>query len=161
MPELDPKNIPINQFPELSGKAFQTNFWREANFIYFELNGAHRQKNQELFASALKEVREGCVTPQSLAFLTSLQRSLPRGPVKPTILYAKNFDVDQLNKGMLKELDAATEHKYACKDHVELVQDPPSWAQEKLAGDQEFFHNNHIVPKELVLRKDAQVLNYI
>jgi hypothetical protein len=158
MPDLESKNIPISQFCELSGKAFQTKFWREANFKYFELTRVHRQKNQE-YVSALIEVREGRVTPQRLAFWMSLQRSLPPGPVEPTLLYPLNKQVNMINTRRLAELDAATEHKYACEDRVELVEGAPPWAEENLKEDKDFFLNNHLVPKELVLRKGAQVPN--
>ena len=39
-------NIPIGRLEELTGAAFQTNFWKEAGFRYHVLETAHRQSDQ-------------------------------------------------------------------------------------------------------------------
>jgi hypothetical protein len=47
--------------------AFQTNFWKQANFEYFELTKSHRQSDQALI-DALAEVRSGNISPKTEAF---------------------------------------------------------------------------------------------
>jgi hypothetical protein len=157
MPKLHPGWIPVGVLRELSGKAFQTRFWREAKFQYFELTKVHRQKNQE-FVARLREVREGRVTPGGLEFWSNLERNLPASHVEPTHLYARNVEVDGINKSKLEELEAATEHRYECVDSVEAVHGAPAWAEDKLWKDDDFFENNSLVPKVLILRKGAQVI---
>jgi len=47
--------------------AFQTNFWKEANFEYFELTKSHRQSDKALI-DALGEVRSGNISQKTEAF---------------------------------------------------------------------------------------------
>jgi hypothetical protein len=158
--ELNPENVPIGQFPELAGNAFQTKFWREANVRHFELSTVHRQKDIEI-VTRLRELREGRVTTQGLAFWSNLERDLPASAVEPTHLYPCNAEVDRTNTRRLADLDARTEQRYKCVDCVKVNEGAPHGAEEYLRKDEDFFDKNHLVPKELVLRKGAQVYIYI
>jgi hypothetical protein len=59
--------IPIGGFSQLKGYSFQTNFWRDAEFAYFELAKSHRQSDKALI-DALGEVRSGNISPKTVDF---------------------------------------------------------------------------------------------
>jgi hypothetical protein len=154
---MEPDNIPVELLAELSGKAFQTNCWRDADFRYFELTRVHRQKDQ-IFVMYLHEVREGNMSEDTLKFfVVTCAKPLPPSSVEPTELYARNKDVDMINKQRLEKLDAGTERRYRAQDSVKVFPGAPPWAEQKLREDKDFFLNNNLVPEEVVLRVGAQV----
>jgi hypothetical protein len=59
--------IPIGGFIQLKGYSFQTNFWRDAQFAYFELTKSHRQSDKALI-DALGEVRSGDISQKTVDF---------------------------------------------------------------------------------------------
>jgi hypothetical protein len=48
-------------------------------------------------------------------------------------------------------------YMYKCVYRVKVNDGAPPWAEEYLRKGEDFFDKNHLVPKELVLRKGAQV----
>lgn len=92
-----------------AGYAFQSNFWREANFEMFTLTEVFRQEDRA-FSNMLSDLRLGKVGPEIEDLLGREcarpleERGLDFGGIEPTVLYPRNADVQTLNNTRLKQL---------------------------------------------------------
>ena len=122
--------------------AFEADVWPTAfGSNQFCLTRVFRQRDQS-FVSLLNELRVGRASPATCA---KLQATAARGltavnGIEPTKLFARNVDVDAVNKRKLQELPGA---------------ETPLLAQDE--GDENKI-KDCAYPKELVLKVDAQVM---
>ncbi len=99
------------QLPPVSKKQKEKKFcwqhyiWKDLDFITCYLDKKFRQKKKDKLVKVLDEIREGCVSKDSLNFLLDSQKRELDIKVRPTKLYTHNVDVDALNKKYLSELD--------------------------------------------------------
>jgi len=91
--------------------AFQTAMWREADFVCMRLIEPMRQKGDEDFVRALRDIREGRATSEHVKKLlndcaTKLENihTTSSPVIQPTVLYATNRSVDQENLDKLNAL---------------------------------------------------------
>ena len=146
------KEIPVNVM-ECPGFVFQTAFWRDANFVVAELTTVFRQ-SEVAMVEVLGKVRRGVLDAQVREFMAGCARPLEdQGEIKPTILYARNMDVDARNAANLSVLEGPSV-VFNAADTVEA--DYP--AQEQQLERDPFFANNPLIPKKLELRVGAQVM---
>lgn len=144
--------IPVS-VAECPGFVFQTAFWRDANFTVAELKTVFRQ-SEVAMVQVLGKVRRGELDDQVREFMTGCARPLEdQGEIKPTILYARNVDVDARNAVNLSILEGPS----VVFDAVDTVEADNS-AQERQLEKDVFFSNNPLIPKKLELRVGAQVM---
>ena len=89
---------------------FQSQVFREIQPIYIELNHVYRQRDMA-FVSLLNEVRNNCLSPQSLALLNSrYQPDWKQDPDAPfcITLSTHNSQVDRLNEAEFERLEGKT-----------------------------------------------------
>eukprot|EP00980_Cylindrotheca_fusiformis_P000562 scaffold146_cov107-Cylindrotheca_fusiformis.AAC.1 len=140
------------------GFAFQSHFWKRANFVIVELDEVFRQSNPT-FVKILHEIRKGRVTLEAQAFLRNCSRPLPVGDVKPTLLYARNAKVDIENQSELDKLPG----EVSIFNATDLVQpdfrhkDEDWESAEKELWQSDFFRKC-IAERELKLKVGAQVM---
>jgi ATP-dependent DNA helicase PIF1 len=83
---------------------FQSSLWTTLIDETHNLTQIVRQKDP-LFQQILSEARMGTLSPQSIAILESRKGlSWPTNPIRPTLLYARNADVDHINKVNMEAL---------------------------------------------------------
>jgi ATP-dependent DNA helicase PIF1 len=151
-PAASDHEIPVNVM-ECPGFVFQTAFWRDANFAVAELTTVFRQ-SEVAMVQVLGKIRRGVLDDQVREFMAGCARPLEdQGEIKPTILYARNVDVDARNAANLSVLEGPSV-VFNAADSVEA--DTP--AQERLLDRDTFFSNNPLIPKRLELRVGAQVM---
>ncbi|KAL1496255.1 hypothetical protein AB1Y20_016218 [Prymnesium parvum] len=144
---------------EAAGKyAFQTVFWRRAEFEVHQLSAVHRTK-APLLLEALMHMRQGRAHARSIAeLLVATRRPLPlRDGIEPTTLYTTRRAVAKENEQQLKQLDAATRHNYDAVDSARVDDRARNVTVEGLMKDA-FFTSTCPVPKQLELRVGAQVM---
>jgi len=102
------------------GFAFQATAWKKAALKTTQLDEVFRQTNTD-FIRVLHEIRLGKVSPTSEAFLKSCDRPLSPTDlgIEPTVLYAKNRGVDDLNRDSLHRLPGE-EHLFEAVDSVQV-----------------------------------------
>ena len=89
---------------------FKAAAWPALNMTTIVLKQLMRQKDDTEFQDILNEVRWGKCSKRTLARLRKLKATTFGSGVKPTILFAKNVDVDTINETKFKELVAAGAH---------------------------------------------------
>ena len=101
------------QLPPVNGRyCFHSDAWKQGNFLCIELLKQMRQDGDEVFAKLLNEVRYGICSDENLELLKACKNNNNFGEIKPTILYAKNVNVDAVNaKEFEKLIDAGAERK--------------------------------------------------
>jgi ATP-dependent DNA helicase PIF1 len=99
-----PKAIPA-AVSEFKAYAFQTMFFRDAKFASVELTKVFRQSDAPM-VNALAKIRRGVIDADVRGFITSCARPLAETDegIKPTVLYARNKDVDFENETNLRAL---------------------------------------------------------
>jgi ATP-dependent DNA helicase PIF1 len=146
------------------GFTFQAKAWQQAAMAVVDLDEVYRQGNVE-FVKILHQIRKGKVTADAVAFLKKCDRPLPfTYGVRPTILYAKNKDVNQENINELLKLPG-DEYMCMAKDSVKLEdgydEDPNRYSRrskiERELSLSSFF-DECIAQKELRLKIGAQVM---
>jgi hypothetical protein len=148
---------------DLSGLAFQTACWRQANVSNFLLHTIHRQDDPELTA-ALMCVRKGESTdsPAVAQLLRDCDRPLDAVEgIEPTTLFCTNRDVDKLNRAKLDELPSEL-RQYSAQDAVyvntEFVAEH-AYAATKKALEDDLFFTKECQARQLVdLKIGAQVM---
>ena len=151
-PSSASNQIPVNVM-ECPGFVFQTAFWRDANFVVAELTTVFRQ-SEVAMVEVLGKVRRGVLDDQVREFMAGCARPLDdEGEIKPTVLYARNVDVDARNVVNLSVLEGPSVIFHA-EDTVE-AKNP---AQESQLERDVFFSNNPLIPTKLELRVGAQVM---
>lgn len=149
-----PDNIPVhvNQFQSY---VFQTVCWKDAGFAIAELTTIYRQSEVRMI-TALTKIRRGMVDEEVRSFVASCTRPLPQDEeIKPTLLYARNKDVDIENQANLDALPSECE-VFEARDAVFPDAGAPGWVREKLLRDP-FFKNDQ-VPERVFLKVGAQVI---
>jgi ATP-dependent DNA helicase PIF1 len=149
-----------NQIPvhvdQFQSYVFQTMCWRDAAFVYRELTTVFRQ-SEVAMVSALTKIRRGQLDEEVMAFITACtHRELPSDDeIKPTMLYARNKDVDTENVTNLHALPGPLV-TFAAVDSVHPEKDAPAWACEKMLRDA--FFKSALVPDRVILKVGAQVM---
>jgi ATP-dependent DNA helicase PIF1 len=109
-----PKTIPAS-VSDFKAYAFQTMFFRDAKFVSAELTKVFRQSEVGM-VSALAKIRKGRIDDEVRGFIASCIRELPQdAEIKPTVLYARNKDVDYENETNMNALPGKIE-VYLAKD---------------------------------------------
>ena len=146
--------IPVH-VNEFQAYAFQTICWRDAGFVCRELTTVFRQ-SEVAMVSALTKLRRGQLDDEVRAFITACTRALPAADdgIKPTVLYARNKDVDAENATNLGALpgDAIP---FEAVDSVYPRTGAPAWIRDKLLRDA--FFKSSLVPERITLKVGAQV----
>ena len=150
-----PKSIPA-AVSDFKAYAFQTMFFKEANFASVELTKVFRQSDVPM-VTALSKIRRGCIDADVRQFVASCTRPLLQSEegIKPTVLYARNKDVDSENETNLRALPGKGE-VFIAKDSVLLEPDAPHYARESLLKDP--FFKSALVPERVELKVGAQVM---
>jgi ATP-dependent DNA helicase PIF1 len=153
--KFGPSQIPahVDQF---EGFVFQTVCWRDAAFAYGELTTVFRQ-SEVAMVSALTKIRRGQLDPEVVAFIAECtrRRTADADAIQPTLLYARNKDVDAENATKLAAL-AGPLVTFTAIDSVQSEPGAPSWARERMRGDA--FFQSALVPDRVRLKVGAQVM---
>ena len=148
------KKIPAS-VSDFQAYAFQTMFWRDSKFVNAELTTVFRQSEIGM-VNALAKIRKGCIDDEVRCFIASCIRELPMdAEIKPTVLYARNRDVDFENETNLNALPGTSE-VYLAKDSVQVDAGAPTWAKQAMLKDG--FFKSALVPDRVVLKVGAQVM---
>lgn len=151
---FNPQNIPIT-VDQFRGFAFQTLCWQDACFQLAELSRVFRQSDVGM-VQALTKIRRGLVDEEVRGFVAACARELPPDEsIKPTVLYARNKDVDAENENSLRALPGEA-FAFDAKDSVHPEDGAPGWAGEQLQRDS--FFKNALVPERIILKENAQVM---
>ena len=151
---FNPNNIPI-RVDQFQSYAFQTICWRDANFKLAELTKVFRQSDV-VMVRALTKIRRGLIDDEVRQFVAACAKELSVDDhIKPTVLYARNKDVDSENEMSLRALAGET-CVFDAKDSVHPEDGAPGWAGEQLQRDS--FFKSALVPERIVLKVDAQVM---
>ena len=144
--------VHVNQFQSY---AFQTVCWHDAAFAYRELTTVFRQ-SEVAMVSALTKIRRGQLDDEVRGFVAACTRELSADDeIKPTVLYARNKDVDIENVSNLQALPGDP-IPFEANDAVFPDRSAPAWAREKLQRDA--FFRSSLVPERIVLKVGAQVM---
>ena len=151
---FNPNNIPI-RVDQFQSYAFQTMCWKDAKFKLAELTKVFRQSDVGM-VRALTKIRRGLIDDEVRNFVAACARELSVDDhIKPTVLYARNKDVDSENEMSLRALPGET-CVFDAKDSVHPEDGAPGWAGEQLQRDS--FFKSALVPERIVLKVDAQVM---
>jgi ATP-dependent DNA helicase PIF1 len=151
---FNPNNIPI-RVDQFQSYAFQTMCWKDAKFKLAELTKVFRQSDVGM-VRALTKIRRGLIDDEVRNFVAACARELSVDDhIKPTVLYARNKDVDSENEMSLRVLPGET-CVFDAKDSVHPEDGAPGWAGEQLQRDS--FFKSALVPERIVLKVDAQVM---
>lgn len=154
--KFDKNRIPVH-VDQFQGYAFQTVCWRDAAFVCRELTTVFRQ-SEVAMVSALTKIRRGELDDEVRAFVAACaRREFPpeEDEIKPTVLYARNRDVDTENESSLGALpgDAIV---FDAEDSVFPRKGAPAWARDRLLRDA--FFRSALIPERVVLKPGAQVM---
>jgi ATP-dependent DNA helicase PIF1 len=150
--EIAPIDPRVNVL-ECPGSVFQTAFWRDARFEVAELTTVFRQ-SEVAMVEVLGKVRRGVLDDQVREFMAGCARPLDdQGEIKPTVLFARNTDVDARNALNLSLLEGPSV-VFEAADKVEADNSALARQLERDA----FFSSNPLIPKTLELRVGAQVM---
>ena len=147
---------PVNKEDDYSF-VFESEFWKEHIKDVVILNTIHRQSDP-VFLKVLEEARLGKLSQESIAILeTRKTKEWKKLEIKPTLLFTRRADVEEINMAQLKKCEGA-DYVFKAKN----VYTPPfaslkptdeqiQWATEKMDK------NGSYVP-ELTLRVGSQVM---
>ena len=153
-------NFKVSQIPvhvdQFQSYVFQTVCWRDAKFEYGELTKVFRQ-SEIAMVSALTKIRRGQLDDDVMAFITActLRELPPDDEIKPTMLYARNKDVDAENATNLQALPGPLV-TFQAINSVFPERGAPAWAREKMLRDS--FFSSALVPDVVLLKVGAQVM---
>ena len=134
------------------GFAFESPLWKRVVKETITLTEIVRQKDP-VFQQILNEARVGKLSRESYEVLESRKTmDWKRKEIKPTLLFTKNTDVNEINEGQMRKLPGG-EHIFTAETHVpaDMSSDVAQMLIEKLDKD---------APYEVVLRlkERAQVM---
>tara|TARA_Y100000389_G_scaffold152362_1_gene152327 strand:- start:315 stop:1586 length:1272 start_codon:yes stop_codon:yes gene_type:complete len=144
---------PIPDDEDTGEFCFESNIWNLTFNNQISLNTYFRQ-NDTQFIKILKQIRKGQISRKSYdALLSCVDKNLECNDIKPTILYPKRHQVDNINKTRLDELDGnIVNYKaittLASKKNNQLNQDT----------NVDIFKNQVPCVKNLQLKIGAQVM---
>ena len=146
----------LSPIGDLSTFVFTSDSWKNGGIQTIHLDVNHRQSDPVL-CQVLAETRMGNITPESIEVLKTREipdvYSIPPNPetgILPTILMAKNEEVDKYNQ---TKLSALTTPLFTF-DAVFKSELSPSLAKPEI----EFLRNNLAIPLSLPLKIGAQVM---
>jgi ATP-dependent DNA helicase PIF1 len=160
------KDFKVSQIPvhvdQFQGYAFQTIFWHDAAFEYHELTKVFRQSDVAM-VSALTKIRRGEIDDEEVLAFIAAASSPPQecllddhhDEIQPTMLYARNKDVDAENETNLHALPGPLV-TFEAIDSVYPDPGAPAWARAKMLQDA--FFKSALVPDRVVLKVGAQVM---
>lgn len=149
-----PNHIPVH-VDQFQSYVFQTICWRDAAFVYRELTTVFRQ-SEVAMVSALTKIRRGQLDEEVLTFIASCDHELSADDeIKPTMLYARNRDVDTENVMNLSALPGPLTC-YAAIDSVHPDKVSPAWVHDRMRRDA--FFKSALVPDRVELKVGAQVM---
>jgi ATP-dependent DNA helicase PIF1 len=90
---------------------FNSSIWNKLNLIKIELKKQMRQINDQYFQYILEQVKINNITDDIFSKLSELKNKNIDKDIKPTILYSKNIDVDQINQNEFLNLANKTNNK--------------------------------------------------
>ena len=124
---------------------FETELWKECNFVAVELTKVYRQSEQD-FVDLLNNVRTGNCTDQDLATLERAKYDASRVPeeIKPVVLTATNARCDKINDDQLSKIKGKPK-----RYKVQIC--GPEWKTKSLIRDAKIAEN-------LELKKGTQVI---
>lgn len=83
---------------------FESPMWNKVIQKSFELKTIHRQKD-DVFQDILRQARIGELSPEAQAVLLERKTMSWKGqPIRPTLLFTRNVDVDEINQRHLEKL---------------------------------------------------------
>jgi ATP-dependent DNA helicase PIF1 len=130
------------------GYAFESKAWLALNVEMHELTRSFRQSDQ-VFVSALNEVRYGRLGPETQALLSRCSRPLQvTHGIVPTKLYCKNANVDAENSEELQKLQGRLVQLRALNNTPDHMRN----------ADQHAFWRNCLAAPVLQLKEGAQVM---
>lgn len=137
---------------------FEADVWKTVILDYVILKTVHRQSDP-VFLKILEEARQGKLSQESIAILeTKRNNSWKKLEIKPTLLFTRRADVEQINMTQLKKCQgpditfkAKTVYSPAAFAVNTATEQDKVWALEKMDK------NGGYVP-ELTLRVGAQVM---
>jgi len=143
----DPKAPKIQPFLN-RGYAFESKAWSALNVEMHELTRSFRQSDQ-VFVSALNEVRYGRLGPETNAVLSQCARQLNvTNGIVPTKLYCKNANVDAENIEELQKLPGRLVQLRAIDNKPDHMRN----------ADQNQFWKSCLAAPMLQLKEGAQVM---
>jgi ATP-dependent DNA helicase PIF1 len=151
MCQLPPVNTKETSF------VFEANIWKEVIRDIVTLKTVHRQTDP-VFLKILKEAREGKLSQESIAILeTRRNNSWKKLEIKPTLLFTRRADVDEINLSQLKKCqgpDITFKAKTVYSPtafSIHATEQEKVWAVEKM-------DKNGAYVADLTLRVGAQVM---
>jgi ATP-dependent DNA helicase PIF1 len=147
---------PVNKEDDYSF-VFESEFWRQNIKDYVILSTVHRQSDP-VFLKVLEEARAGKLSQESIAILeTRKSKEWKKLEIKPTLLFTRRADVEEINMAQLKKCEGPDVHFKA-----KTVYSPKLFAvkqsdQEIQLATDKMDKNGSYVP-ELVLRLGSQVM---
>ena len=117
-----PIHAPVGLWQSSRYLAFQSVWWRSADFSVFELDNVYRQSDPK-FVNALVKIRQGDSKAKEVeAMVSRCQRALPARDdgIIPTVLYCLNRQVDKENNTKLKEL-VGEKKSFTASDNVTVA----------------------------------------
>jgi len=148
---------PVNKEEDYSF-VFESDFWKEHIKDVVILNTIHRQSDP-VFLKILEEARAGNLSEESISILeTRKSKEWKKLEIKPTLLFTRRADVEEINMAQLKKCEG-TDYVFKAKN----VYTPPPFASIKPTEEQiqwateKMDKNGSYVP-ELVLRVGCQVM---
>ncbi|CAB4414174.1 unnamed protein product [Rhizophagus irregularis] len=138
---------PIKNDIEKVKYCFEADSWSESLDHTFQLTKVHRQREEE-FVKMLNEFRYGHVSEKSSQIMSNLEKApiYNNDGILVTELYAINKYVNNVNTAKLAELP-----------YKEMVYEAEDW-EPKFGGRLEALIRNCLAPKNLRLKRDAQVM---
>lgn len=162
LPPIEDHKSPKGTFRN-RGFAFEAPCWEYLQLQSFILDISFRQSDSH-FAKLLDDIRRGPITGQNA--LRNIKQRCDReiselNSVKPTRLFPRNRDVDQLNQSELDNLPSAEFHFHAQDDVYPLVgldKDPPLFHHQESLLRQQGFFRDCLAKEDVVLKRDSQVM---
>ena len=117
-----PIHAPVGLWQSSRYLAFQSVWWRSADFSVFELDNVYRQSDTK-FVDALVKIRQGNGKAKEVkAMVSRCQRALPARDdgIIPTVLYCLNRQVDKENNNKLKKL-VGEKKSFTASDNVTVA----------------------------------------
>jgi len=148
---------PVNKGEDYSF-VFESEFWKQHISETIILNTIHRQSDP-VFLKVLQEARMGKLSQESIAILeTRKTKEWKKLEIKPTLLFTRRADVDEINMTQLKKCDgpdvqfkAKTVYSPTAAFSVKPSEQEMQWAVEKMDKN-----GSYVV--DLSLRVGSQVM---
>jgi ATP-dependent DNA helicase PIF1 len=136
---------------------FEAKIWKEVIKDIVTLNTIHRQSDS-VFLKVLQEAREGNLSEESIAILeTRRNNKWKKLEIKPTLLFTRRADVEQINMAQLKKCQGPDVTFKARTVYSVGAFSMHASEQEKMYNIERMDKNGAYVP-ELTLRVGAQVM---